>query len=201
MQLVSGLKGFSLKRTLIVALFLLCASIGDGMNATKLPILYTQVLGWGSDSYSQVAGGIGPFFEFFGAILGGFLADKLGRKKTIMMGYGGFGLIAVIFGIFPLYWYSEWFSSAYLIIPSFFRALGTVAVFSLCMNISWTKSAATMFTCYMAISNISTTIGTKSAASLDNFLSCPNHLFIAVGIIAIVPLLIISFINLDNKNN
>ena len=35
------IKGFSLKRTLIVALFLLCASIGDGINATKLPILYT----------------------------------------------------------------------------------------------------------------------------------------------------------------
>ena len=193
------IKGFSLKRTLIVALFLLCASIGDGINATKLPILYTQVLGWGSDSYSQVAGGLGPIFEFFGAILGGFLADKLGRKKTIMMGYGGFGLIAVIFGTFPLYWYSEWFSSVYLIIPSFFRALGTVAVFSLCMNISWTKSAATMFTCYMAISNISTTVGTKITAPLNDAVSCPNHLFIAVGIIAIVPLLIISFINLDNK--
>ena len=38
-------------------------------------------------------------------------------------------------------------------------------------------------------------------ATLDNILSLNNHLFIAVGIIAIVPLLIISFINLDNKNN
>ena len=56
-----------------------------------------------------------------------------------------------------------------------------------------------MFTCYMAASNISTTIGTKIAAPLDNSLHCPNHLFIAVGIIAIVPLLFISFINLDNK--
>ena len=72
-------------------------------NRKKGVLLYTQVLGWGSDSYSQVAGGLGPIFEFFGAILGGFLADKLGRKKTIMMGYGGFGVIAVIFGIFPKY--------------------------------------------------------------------------------------------------
>ena len=193
-------KGFSLKITFIIAIFLLCASIGDGVNSTKLLNLYTQTLGWKAESYSQVAGGIGIIFEFFGAILGGFLADRIGRKKTIIMGYGGFGIAAIIFGVFlPDYSSSNDFLSAYLVFPPFFRALGTVAVFSLCMNISWTKSAATMFTCYMAISNISTIVGTKIAAPIDNIVNCPNHLFIAVGIIAVIPLLIISFINLETN--
>ena len=193
-------RGFSLKTTFFMGIFLLCASIGDGINATKVPNLYNQTLEWKSESYSQVAGGIGTIFEFFGAILGGFLANRIGRKETIIIGFGGFGIIAIIFGFFlPEYSNSENFLSAYLILPPFFRALGLVAIFSLCMNISWTKSAATMFTCYMAISNISTTIGTKTAAPLDNFLSCPNHLFIAVGIFSIIPLVIIYFINFNKK--
>ena len=193
-------KGFSLKTTFFVGIFLLCASIGDGINSTKILNFYTQTLGWSDVSYSQVSGGIGTIFEFFGAILGGFLADRIGRKKTIMMGFGGFGIIAIIFGFFlPDYSSSDNFLSAYLFLPPFFRALGLVAVFSLCMNISWTNSAATMFTCYMAISNISTTIGTKIAAPIDSIVSCPNHLFIVVGIVAIIPLLIISFISLDTN--
>ena len=99
----------------------MCASIGDGINSTKILNFYTQTLGWSDVSYSQVSGGIGTIFEFFGAILGGFLADRIGRKKTIMMGFGGFGIIAIIFGFFlPDYSSSDNFLSAYLFLPPFF---------------------------------------------------------------------------------
>ena len=141
-------------------------------------------------------GGLGTILEFIGALLGGFLADKVGRRKIIAIGYGGFAMTAILFGIFSAYWEFTYFSSAYLIISPFFRALGAVAIFSLFMKISWTKSAATMFTCYMAISNMSSTTGSKLAGTLNNYVS-NDITFIVVGILAAIPLILLLGINAD----
>ena len=103
-------------------------------------------------------------------------------------------IVALIFGLFANSWNSEWFSSSYLIIYPFFRTLGTVAVFSLCMHISWTKSAATMFTSYMALSNISTTVGSKLAGSIEQLGSFDTS-FIIIGILSVIPLLLIFFVD------
>ena len=190
------LKGFSIKATFIGAIFLLIASIGDGINGAILPVLFMQDLGWEPDSYSQIVGGLGTILEFIGALLGGFLADKVGRRKIIAIGYGGFAMTAILFGIFSAYWEFAYFSSAYLIISPFFRALGAVAIFSLFMKISWTKSAATMFTSYMAMSNMSSTTGSKLAGTLNNYVS-NDITFIVVGILAAIPLILLLGINAD----
>ena len=64
------------------------------------------------------------------------------------------------------------------------------------MKISWTKSAATMFTSYMAMSNMSSTTGSKLAGTLNNFVS-NDIAFIVVGIIAAIPLILLLGINSD----
>jgi len=190
------LKGFSVKATFIGAIFLLIASIGDGINGAILPALFMQNLGWEPDSYSQVVGGLGTVLEFIGALLGGYLADKVGRRKIIAIGYGGFAVVAILFGVFSAYWEFTYFASAYLIISPFFRALGAVAIFSLFMKISWTKSAATMFTSYMAISNMSSTTGSKLAGTLTNYIS-NDTIFIFVGVLAAIPLICLLGIKTD----
>ena len=189
-------RGLSLKTTLFGAFFLLAASAGEGINSAILPTLFMQNLGWEPDSYAQVVGGIGTVFEFCGALLGGFLADRIGRRKIITVGYGGFGVLAIIFGIFSVYWTETWFASSYLILFPFFRALGAVAIFALFMHISWTKAAATMFTSYMAMSNLSTISGTKLAGPLKELLPFDIS-FIILGIIAILPLLLLLWVDSD----
>ena len=190
------LKGFSIKATFVGAIFLLVASIGDGINGAILPVLFMQDLGWEPDFYSQIVGGLGTMLEFIGALLGGFLADRVGRRKIIAIGYGGFAITAILFGIFSDYWEFNYFASTYLIISPFFRALGAVAIFSLFMKISWTKSAATMFTSYMAMSNMSSTTGSKLAGALNKCVS-NDTVFIVVGILAAIPLILLIGINTD----
>ncbi|MDP6852638.1 MAG: MFS transporter [Candidatus Marinimicrobia bacterium] len=181
-------RGLSTKTTFIGAIFLLTASVGEGINSAILPALYMQNLGWEPDSYSQVVGGVGTALEFGGALLGGFLADRLGRRKIIFFGYGGFALTAMMFGIFSNYWDSNFFASAYLAVFPFFRAVGAVAIFSLFMQISWTKSAATMFTSYMAMANISATMGSKMAGAIKAGISFEQSFIILAGL-AFLPLL------------
>ena len=64
------------------------------------------------------------------------------------------------------------------------------------MKISWTKSAATMFTSYMAMSNMSSTTGSKLAGTLNNFIA-NDIAFIVVGILAAVPLILLLGIDAD----
>ena len=190
------LEGFSLKTTFMGAIFLLTASVGDGINGAILPVLFMQNLEWEPDTYSQIVGGLGTVFEVCGALLGGFLADRMGRRKIITAGYGGFAIVAIIFGVFSIHWQNTTFASAYLVTYPFFRALGAVAIFSLFMHISWTKSAATMFTSYMAISNMSSTMGNKIAGYIKEWIPF-DMTFILSGVLALVPLIFLIWINPD----
>jgi MFS family permease len=134
--------------------------------------------------------------EFCGALLGGLIADRIGKRKVIAVGYGAYGFITIVFGLLSGYWTNSFVSTAYLIIHPGCISFGTVAVFSLFMQISWTGAAATMFTSYMAMANLSTIIGTRLAGKLDGVLPYDN-VFILVGILTILPLGLLILINPD----
>ena len=72
-------------------------------------------------------------------------------------------------------------------------------MFSLFMQISWTRAAATMFTSYMAMANLSTTIGARLVRYLDGVLHYDN-VFILVGVLTLLPLGLLGLINPDRIN-
>ena len=96
-----------------------------------------------------------------------------------------------------IHWENTAFASAYLVTYPFFRALGAVAIFSLFMHISWTKSAATMFTSYMAFSNMSSTMGSKIAGYIKDWIPF-DMTFILLGVLAFIPLIFLIWIDPDS---
>ena len=190
------LKGFAVQPTFSAAVFILIAFIGSGISSAFLPVLYINNLGWEPETYSQIVGVPGTMLEFCGALLGGFIADRIGKRKVIAAGYGSYGFLTIVFGLLSEYWTNSFVSTAYLIIHPGCISFGTVAVFSLFMQISWTQAAATMFTSYMALANLSTTMGTRLAGKLDGVLPFDN-VFILVGIFTILPLGLLILINPD----
>ena len=188
------LKGFSLRPTFTAAVFILTAYIGSGISSAFLPIVYIQNLGWEPDSYSQVLSGLGTIPEFFGALLGGYIADRIGKRKIIAIGYSAYALLTICFGFLSEYWTNSVISTLYLVLHPGCISFGTVAVFSLFMQISWTRAAATMFTSYMAMANLSTTLGTRLAGYIDGIMSY-NNVFILVGVFTLLPLSLLIFIN------
>ena len=209
-HVLSNLLGaFSLPATAIAALFTATALIGQGTNSTLITPLYTQDLKWSSEMFSQVSGVFGTGLEVIAALLGGYLADRYGQRKFIAIGYSGFALMAISFGLLEPYWTSTWFAAGYLVVAPAFLAMGTVSGFALFMRISWTKAAATMFTCYMAFSNVGDVIGKGLVAStLRDSLEYPAC-FCALGIIGLVPLVLLLGVDartvdrakLDNKES
>ena len=118
------------------------------------------------------------------------------QRKIIALGYGAYGLVTISFGFLSGYWTNSFVSTIYLIIFPGCISFGTVAIFSLFMQISWTRAAATMFTSYMAMANLSTTMGTRLAGYLDSILPY-DRIFVLIGIFTLLPIVFLPLINPD----
>ncbi len=186
------LTAFSKGPCYFTALFILLSAINQGINGAVLPVFYNTTLGWESDSYSQFVGGPSTALEFIGAILGGVLADRFGRRRVFFMGWGSFSLLSGVFGLMVLSMpeLPNWFQSLYLALYPFCIAMGTVAMFALAMALSWSKASATMFTSYMAISNLSVVIGNKLIGPLSELFSV-GQIYLLMMVICLSPVVLL----------
>ena len=186
------LTAFSKGPCYFTALFILLSAINQGINGAVLPVFYNTTLGWESDSYSQFVGGPSTALEFIGAILGGVLADRFGRRRVFFIGWGSFSLLSGVFGLMVLSMpeLPNWFQSFYLAVYPFCIAMGTVAMFALAMALSWSKASATMFTSYMAISNLSVVIGNKLIGPLSELFSV-GQIYLLMMVICLSPVVLL----------
>ena len=183
---------FSKAPCYFAALFIIISAINQGINGAVLPVFYNATLGWESDTYSQVVGGPGTILEFFGAILGGVMADRFGRRKVFFIGWGSFSVLSGIFGFMTLSMpeLPVWFQGFYLIAYPFCIAVGTVGMFALAMALSWSKASATMFTSYMAISNLSVVIGNKLIGPLSDIFSI-GQIYVIMMFVCLTPVVLL----------
>jgi len=183
---------FSKAPCYFAALFIIISAINQGINGAVLPVFYNATLGWESDTYSQVVGGPGTILEFFGAILGGVMADRFGRRKVFFIGWGSFSVLSGIFGfmILTMPELPIWFQGFYLIVYPFCIAVGTVGMFALAMALSWSKASATMFTSYMAISNLSVVIGNKLIGPLSDIFSI-GQIYVIMMFVCLTPVVLL----------
>ena len=188
-------RAFASMTTSVYFLFGLVHVIGWGIVEVSTKTLYTQKLNWHFTEVSNVAG-LAVFPEIAAALFGGYLADRFGRRLVMTIGFGGYGLLAVIFGSCPGLWDTRWFAAGYLFLNPGILAMGAVGFLSMGMRLSWTKSAATMFTVYMTVSNIGHVIGNMATGLRD-----PDRLnlsyevtFWIAGISMFIPLLLLPLV-------
>ncbi|MDG2083370.1 MAG: MFS transporter [Planctomycetota bacterium] len=162
-------------------------SLAGGIFIPLAADTFVNIYEWSSLEYSKLQGSYGVLGELIGAIGGGFLCDRFGRRKMAFIGGLGMGLALILFA-FQLKGFTEW--SPAWIVPVFkgLVAFQTVSLFSLYMKISWTSAAATQFTLYMAVSNFGTYFGNEICRieSLSRF-----DLFLTSGVCSFIPLLLI----------
>lgn len=194
-------RAFSLTTTLVFVVFTISKLIGTGINETITNVLYTQDLNpkWTDQQFSNAAGLYAIPAIILGAVLGGFLADRFGRRLILTVGFGGYAMTVLIFAACPGMWDQHWFAMTYLILYEALAAVASVGFLSMAMRISWTTAAATVFTTYMTLSNVSHLFGnwlagpvqemlkfgdTSDAAKMRSF----ELTFWYVGIITLIPL-------------
>jgi PAT family beta-lactamase induction signal transducer AmpG len=197
-------RAFSLATTWVFAIFGTFHVIGWGIIEVIHKTLYTQKLGWEFDQLAHISG-LAVLTELIGACLGGFLADRFGRRKIMVFGFTSYGLAAIVFGSCPGLWDERWFTAGYLLVNPGLLAMGAVGFLSMAMRISWTRAAATVFTVYMTVSNVGHVIGNKLVGSLRGDLQLSyEHTFWYAGLITLLPLLLLLVVRpqeVDERRN
>jgi PAT family beta-lactamase induction signal transducer AmpG len=188
------MKGFSLRSTALFIIFGVTAVVGWGLVEVLTKPLYTQDLDWTAKEYSYWTGAA-VFPELLGAVLGGLLADRFGRRIVITIGFGAYGLLAILYGTQPEMWRESWFSTAFLCLNPGCIAMGAVGFNSMGMQLAWTRASATMFTIYMTLSNVGHVLGNELFGPLRDSLELTfqNILFVG-GVCMLAPLVLLPLI-------
>jgi len=163
-------KAFSIRSALTMILFAVCIKVAIELHGVVGTVYYIQQMGWSDIEFSNTRGKI-ELFSLLGCFIGGFLADRLGHKRIAFTATILFGISYIVFALMPDLWANR------LAVKVFFGAEGalygalSVCMFAMCMDISLPAVAGTQFTAYMAMSNLSATIGKYLADFFDTNMS------------------------------
>jgi len=195
-------RAFSLKSTILAGLVGLVMFIASGILSPIAKVLYIQKLNWEPTDYTNIEGGYGVFLGLAGAIVGGILSDVFGPKRVATFGciilalsYASFGLASPESGIIPWFdWHDKNVVIGYILIDTWMASMISTSLFAMYMTVSWPKVAATQFTAYMAILNLSTTIGYKCSGVVSEAFTIPS-IYIGAGILQFAVIVIFPFID------
>ncbi len=146
----------------------------------------------GEEAIGTLQGVVDPISGVAGALVGGFLADKLGMRKVI----GGFMVvIAVTLGTFALtrsHWTSMSFLTGWVMVEAFSVAAYNAATLGFFMTLSNPKVGATQFAVFMAATNLTY----AWTSPTGGWLADHHGLVVAFGVAAVVQLLAIGLLPL-----
>tara|TARA_B100000519_G_scaffold178202_1_gene168328 strand:+ start:211 stop:1494 length:1284 start_codon:yes stop_codon:yes gene_type:complete len=203
------IRGFSMRTTMFFFVIVLLSLIGWGVMETILKTICNQQIGW-SSTHTSVVMGYSYVPEAISAVLFGFLGDKFGRKKMMILGMGGYGLVSILFALSSDYWGNsyptDWAADGYwdnhivwLYVVGYkvLLAIFVVNYLAESMALSWTSSSATMFTIFMTLSNVGHVLGNLMAGDVERIFGAA-HSFIAMGIFNIVILSLLIYVRRED---
>ena len=185
---------FRLRSPALGAVFALGMSISAGGLGVIATVFYVQHLGWADTEYAQFAGGPALGMGLVGAFLGGWLADKLGRRAVIIGSCLALAAVWLGFVAAQPYWESRAVVKFFLLVDPLFMSMMAGGFFALCTDLSLPAVAATQFTAYMALSNLSASVGQYVGGVIAESFTYPQ-LFVAGGLMQIAVAGVMLFID------
>lgn len=194
------IRAFSTPTTALAALVASLVLIAEGLYTPLTTDVFVKKFGWTAEAFSQRQGTFGVLGEVIGALAGGFLCDRFGRRRMAGCGLLLVSATLLTFGLTSSYWEHEAYPRL-LLLPAFkgSMAFTTVCFFSLYMKISWTSAAASQFTIYMALNNVGYTIGNQlnKINSWFRWSLSDANFYVLGGVVALVPIVGLLFLRPD----
>jgi len=183
-------RAFSVRSAWVGGLFILGLSLAGAILDKIAEAHFVQQVGWTAEEWVGLNGGWAVGVGLGGSILGGFIADRFGPKRTIALAGVGLAWVWLLFAAAPELWVVRSFVVTLTLASTAFVSVQMVAMFALAMGLSWPKVAATQFTAYMAMSNLSTTLGHAFTGTFDAMFDLRQTYVFCAGLLCAVLLLL-----------
>jgi PAT family beta-lactamase induction signal transducer AmpG len=177
-------RAFSLRSTLLAALLAVLSLITVNGHLMFWPRYAQRELGWSQTQWLTLEGGQSVWLGLVGSLLGGYLASVIGPKRTVILSLVGMSMCWFAYAL----WAPDWGDTS--VVRTLFlaeAALGAflqVSMFALFMGLCWPPVAATQFTTYMALLNVSNGLGAIFADRFETHFSMPGA-HVAMGCIEV----------------
>jgi PAT family beta-lactamase induction signal transducer AmpG len=181
---------FVLPVSMVSALAFFTHSIVRGLHDAMLPVVAVQELGWTDTGYAEVAATANLIAGLVGMIAGGWLVERLGRQRVVLIGAISIAIAATTMGLSGALWSV---GLTYRLYVSTFLALDTlitIAFFAIAMAACWKRVAATQFSLYMATANMGLSAGAALIGPLHQWLPYASMFFVisacSLGVVSLI---------------
>lgn len=157
-------KAFRSRAAWLCGILALVAKFAVAVSSTVVVTLSIQKLDWEQKAFTDFQGAVAVWFGLGGSVVGGFLADKIGARRLAMTMTILLGALWCVFGLTQASWTEPLFLKTMICAEGLFYGMFAVSLFAIFMGVSWRAVAASQFTAYMAIMNLSNTGGAWCAA-------------------------------------
>jgi PAT family beta-lactamase induction signal transducer AmpG len=179
-----------------VAIFAAVLAIGAHVGNLALVQVgsehFIKARGWGSEAYTQLESS-GLWFSLGGAMCGGFIADKLGAKRTVILAGSLIAIDWIAFSRLEPWWDSRWLIITNMYFLAVLMGIFSVSMFTLFMNVSNKRVAASQFTAYMAMLNLSMFIGNRLAGWVKESVPSVPSAYLASGLFHLALMVFVFF--------
>ena len=187
-------KAFRVRSSWLAALFALSSLFCTNAYLIVWPVYMKEQLGWSSSEYLALEGGWSVWFGLTGSVVGGLIASLLGAKRSVMIALLMLSGTWILHGALSVNWEDETVVTCMFLLATLLAGFFQVSMFSMFMEIAWPPVAATQFTAYMAMLNLSNGIGASLAGIVESSFSMQGCFYV-FGVLQILGLVLLMFID------
>lgn len=171
---------FMLRSSLLGALLAVLALVPINSHLIVWPVYLQRQLGWTSAEWLHLEGQLAVWLGLGGSLAGGGVASLIGAKRTVLLSLTLLGGCWISYFLLENSWTNSTVVTVLFLAESILAAFLQVSMFALFMGLCAPKVAATQFTAYMALLNVSNGIGAKLAGTFEQLLGVSTmHLALA----------------------
>ncbi len=178
-------KAFSLRSTQLAGVLAILSLITVNGHLVFWPVHVQRQLGWSQEQWLHLEGGQAVWFGLGGSLVGGFLASAIGAKRTVILSLAAMSACWFVYALTASLWTNNNAITMLFLVETALGGFLQVSMFALFMGLCWPPVAATQFTAYMALLNVSNGLGAIVADKFETNFTMPGA-HVALGCIQVV---------------
>jgi len=160
-------KAFSLRSPQLAAVLAALSLITVNSHLVFWPAHVQRQIGWTDVEWLHLEGRLSVWFGLAGSLAGGILASAIGAKRTVIVSLVALSACWFAYALTEDSWDNKTTITVLFLAESTLAAFLQVSMFALFMGLCWPPIAATQFTTFMALLNVSNGLGAKLAGPIE----------------------------------